>query len=162
MTRSHNNVSTFSFRFNIFSITNSNEVMPEKRRIKSLRNSDVNKKFLSNKLRRLCSVVTCDNASQRKGLCLQHLSANRNRQQPTKTIAVSRQSSSYSDTEESDISSNNSPNALVTLTQNLTEPNTFDKYSERFDLKKSLVYKIIFHFSSYRKHSKDTDSNTFN
>jgi len=36
-----------------------------------------------------------------------------------------------------------------------------NKYSERFGLKNSLVYKSIFHLSSYRKYSNDTDSNTF-
>ncbi len=106
------------------SITKSNEVMQEKGRVKSLANSNIKKKFVNNKYRRLCSVNNCEKQAQRKGLCARHLTKNTNQQQSISNTAVSHQSSVYSMTEAPNIISNVLNNS-ATLTGNHTEQNTF-------------------------------------
>ncbi|CAF3939082.1 unnamed protein product [Adineta steineri] len=59
----------------------SNSIIQKKTRVKSLATSDVKKKFINNKWRRICSVENCERQSQRRGLCARHLSGRKNPQQ---------------------------------------------------------------------------------
>jgi hypothetical protein len=127
----------------MFSITTSNDVMLEKERVKSLKSNDIKNKLVGNTWRQHCSVPTCENYSQQNDLCVSHFNENENQQQPMKTIDASLQSSAHSKVEESNIISNSSMDALVTLTQNLTEQNNFDRYSEFFRLINSLFHVVI-------------------
>ena len=76
----------------------SNETEHEKKRVKSLANSDVKKTLVNRKWRRLCSVNNCQKQSQRKGLCARHIKENSNRQKSTKNITPSDPSSTHSTT----------------------------------------------------------------
>ena len=139
----------------------SNEVIQEKGRVKSLAISDVKKKLIKNKWRRLCSVDNCDKQSQRDYLCAQHLTENKKRQQTTGNTAVSQQSVSLSLAEKSTTISQNSTNSVF-LTGNHTKRKTFDEYGaflcyiNSMYLKASFICHIIF-----RKYSNNNDTDSF-
>jgi hypothetical protein len=115
----------------MFSITTSNETGQIKQRVKSLVEVETKKKFVKNKWRRLCSVNKCEKQVQRKGLCARHLTENKNRQQSTRSTAISRRSSTDSTKEEMGTISNN-PTDLATPIENYAEQNTLYGYGEFF------------------------------
>ncbi|CAF1100601.1 unnamed protein product [Rotaria sordida] len=105
----------------------SNEVIQEKGRVRSLAETDVKKKLVNDKWRRICSIDKCEKQAQRKGLCARHLTEDKKRQQSTETAAVSHQSFSYLPTQDSSIISDNSTN-VVSTTERDTVQNTFHEY----------------------------------
>ncbi|CAF2997625.1 unnamed protein product [Rotaria sp. Silwood2] len=102
----------------------SNERGQEKRRVKSLAETDTKKKYLNNKWRRLCSVTNCTKQVQKEGLCIGHYTEKYD-QKYTTNIAVSDRAFAHPTTEESDTMSNN-PTNLSTLTENHTEQDSFE------------------------------------
>jgi hypothetical protein len=97
--------------------------MPKKERVKSLKNSNVKKRFdeENKKWRRLCSKNSCNKYSRKDGLCAHHLTENRNRQQTTTSLEVSHPTSVLSTTEECMETTDNNPTEPVALEENHTE-----------------------------------------
>jgi hypothetical protein len=108
--------------------------MSKKERLKSLENSNVKKIFdeKNKKWRRLCSDNNCNNHSRNDGLCVQHLTKNRNRQQATTSLEVSHPTSTLSTTEEFMDTTSNHPTDPVFLEENHTEHNISYQYGEFF------------------------------
>ncbi len=95
----HDIVFIVCFRFNMLRSASPSETQQVKKRVKSL--ADTNAKFIKNRWRRLCSHKDgCKKQAQRRGLCARHLTENKERQQSTRSITVSRQLSTHSTTEE--------------------------------------------------------------
>ncbi|UJR20362.1 hypothetical protein I4U23_023493, partial [Adineta vaga] len=59
------------------------KVTKNKTRVKSLAHSDVKKRLVNDKWRRICSIDNCQKQSQREGLCARHLTEKKNRQHAT-------------------------------------------------------------------------------
>jgi hypothetical protein len=106
----------------MFSTTMSGEVKQEKGRLKSLPNSDVKKKIVNNKWRRLCSVDKCHKLAQRKSLCARHLAKKKCQEKSSASIALSC-------AVDPEATSQNTTNSVL-LTENYIQQNIFDGYGE--------------------------------
>ncbi len=116
----------------MFRSASPNETQQVTKRVKSLAEPGTNAKIFKNKWRRICSHKDgCKKQAQRRGLCARHLTEEKERQQSTGSITVSRQSSTHLTTEELGPNARNRTD-LPDLIENHTEQTAVYSSGESF------------------------------
>ncbi len=131
----------------------SNETVREKGRVKSLATSNVKKRLIKNKWRRLCSVDKCERQSRRKGLCAEHFIKNTCQEQSNGSIGLPL-------ADECETNDYNATNSIF-LTENHTRQNTLDGYGELFFYINSIYLKIVYiNYNIFRKYPNNYNANS--
>ncbi len=130
----------------------SNETIREKGRVKSLATSNVKKRLINKKYRRLCSVDKCERQSRRKGLCAKHVEKNTCQQQSSGSIGLPL-------ADECETNDDNAAKSIF-LTENHARQDILDVYGEIFYYINSIYIRMSFIFyQMFRKYPNNNNAN---